>query len=883
MAISAEDKNFLVSLYVGYFNRAPDPAGLQFWIDQVEAGRDTNTIAADFAASPEAKSLYPFLTTPDVSSPTSFITAVYANLFNRAPDAAGQAFWEAQLSSGAVSPADAIDAIIKGATTAPDSTVLSNKIVVGLDFATDAGNTPGFTFDLNGASGNAAKDAISGVTEDAATVTAAQAATDAYLSGASNPGQSFTLTTGVDSTSGGAGNDTFIGGALAPDGVTAATTLNALDNIDGGAGTDTLRLDTTGNQNQSIQGTITGVENLEYIGSGAAIGTVDATNFSNKIEFQQTADTTLSVSNATGQTLELDRVANATTLTAGYAAAQASAELTSSAVVGSATFSISGTGLKTATLNIDKTATKSSVTVTDTGNTTETFNVASSGASTVVLNSTAAKSVAVSGAGAVNLTTGTAPTTSVDASASTGGLTLATALANTASFTGGSGNDTVTVGANTKAIAMGDGDDSLTWTAAALGSGGSADGGAGTDTVTLSAANAATATSNATLGAAFQNSISNFEVFGIQDTAGAVTVDATYLDGMTTISSAGTTGGALTLNNLAANSTLIVTGAAANAINANLKTATGTDDVLNLSFKATDGFTSAGAIVAPGVETLNITTDDTDTTAPTTVFTAPITAAAVKSVTVSGDVGIDLSTGLGATTLTSFDASGVTATGAVGAVSLTTGAVTDNLTVKGGAGNDVLNAAAAATTGKTVTIDGNGGNDTITGSSTLANTLNGGDGNDIITGGSAVDTIDGGAGDDVITSGNGLDMITTGAGNDRVVVSTNTNGNIYQTVTDASVGDILDFAGGAAGAFNSTAITLGGTAVFQDYLDAAAAGNATDDVSWFQFGGDTYAVQDNAAGATFTGGTDLVVKLVGAVDLSNATIDGAGTNYLTLA
>ena len=57
MAISAEDKNFLVSLYVGYFNRAPDPAGLQFWIDQVEAGRDTNTIAADFAASPEAKSL----------------------------------------------------------------------------------------------------------------------------------------------------------------------------------------------------------------------------------------------------------------------------------------------------------------------------------------------------------------------------------------------------------------------------------------------------------------------------------------------------------------------------------------------------------------------------------------------------------------------------------------------------------------------------------------------------------------------------------------------------------------------------------------------------------------------------------------------------------
>lgn len=238
MAISAEDRDFLVSLYVGYFNRAPDPAGLQFWIDQVEAGRDTNTIAADFAASPEAKSLYPFLTTPDVSSPTSFITAVYANLFNRAPDAAGQAFWEQQLSSGAVSPADAIDAIIKGATTAPDSTILANKNTVGLDFATDAGNTPGFTFDLNGASGNAAKNAISGVTEDAATVTAAQAATDAYLNGTANAGQTITLTDGVDELVGTANNDTF---RAILDG-TADDTLTTFDNLDGAGGTDTFNL-----------------------------------------------------------------------------------------------------------------------------------------------------------------------------------------------------------------------------------------------------------------------------------------------------------------------------------------------------------------------------------------------------------------------------------------------------------------------------------------------------------------------------------------------------------------------------------------------------------------------------------------------------------------
>lgn len=250
MAISAEDRDFLVSLYVGYFNRAPDPAGLQFWIDQVEAGRDTNTIAADFAASPEAKSLYPFLTTPDVSSPTSFITAVYANLFNRAPDAAGQAFWEQQLSSGAVSPADAIDAIIKGATTAPDSTILANKNTVGLDFATDAGNTPGFTFDLNGASGNAATSAIAGVTEDASTVIAAQAATDAYLNGVAGVGETLTLTTDTDSGA------AFVGGSedeifsapldTAIDGLVGAQSLQGSDVLDGGAGDDMLNAELNG-------------------------------------------------------------------------------------------------------------------------------------------------------------------------------------------------------------------------------------------------------------------------------------------------------------------------------------------------------------------------------------------------------------------------------------------------------------------------------------------------------------------------------------------------------------------------------------------------------------------------------------------------------------
>lgn len=181
-----------------------------------------------------------------------------------------------------------------------------------------------------------------------------------------------------------------------------------------------------------------------------------------------------------------------------------------------------------------------------------------------------------------------------------------------------------------------------------------------------------------------------------------------------------------------------------------------------------------------------------------------------------------------------------------------------------------------ATATKTVTIDGNGGDDVITGSSTLANTLNGGEGNDNITGGSAVDTIDGGAGDDVITSGTGLDQLTGGAGSDTFDVVAGANGNIYATISDFVVADdTIQFTDQGAETFNSTKVSLAPTATFQDYLDNAAIANGgtNANVSWFQFDGDTFVVNDLSASTTnFVNGTDEVVKLTGLIDLSTQTV-----------
>jgi len=275
--------NAITALYVGYFDRAPDPAGLQFWIDQIDNGREFNTIAADFAASPEAVALYPYLTTPAVSSPAAFITSIYANLFGRAPDAEGLEFWTGVLQDGSVSVADMIEAIIMGARDDAaagtfDKSVLDNKVEVGLDFAVEAGNVAGFEF--NAAAKAAAVAAVNGVTEDQATVDAAKAATDAFVTNGTvsgTVGETFTLTAGSDNLVGTANADTFQAIEL---GGVSDTTLTAFDKLDGGAGADTLELIVTGDLDLPGGLSIKNIETINLSRSGAAPTTaVNASTF----------------------------------------------------------------------------------------------------------------------------------------------------------------------------------------------------------------------------------------------------------------------------------------------------------------------------------------------------------------------------------------------------------------------------------------------------------------------------------------------------------------------------------------------------------------------------------------------------------------------------
>src|SRR5580658_589612 len=117
-------------LYIGYFGRAADPAGLNYWLGQEAAGLSDTQIASSFAVQAETMALYPALATPILldSSPTAeanFINAIYMNLFGHAADTAGLSYWQGQLTAG-VSPGIMISQVISGAQ-GTDTTAFTSK------------------------------------------------------------------------------------------------------------------------------------------------------------------------------------------------------------------------------------------------------------------------------------------------------------------------------------------------------------------------------------------------------------------------------------------------------------------------------------------------------------------------------------------------------------------------------------------------------------------------------------------------------------------------------------------------------------------------------------------------------------------------------------
>jgi S-layer protein len=259
----------------------------------------------------------------------------------------------------------------------------------------------------------------------------------------------------------------------------------------------------------------------------------------------------------------------------------------------------------------------------------------------------------------------------------------------------------------------------------------------------------------------------------------------------------------------------------------------------------------------------------------------------LESIVLTGTTGADASTiqfaAVTATTSQTITIDGSSATGATDNIVVTNASAraTTTFDITSGAGADSVQAGSGADTvatgGNGDTVVANQGNDSV----------NTGLGNDSIVAGLGNDTIDAGAGNDTVTSGNGSEQITLGTGTDTVnLLRLQTSKFVYSTITDltftgsANAANGLDIltgfntgAGGAAETFNTTAISLGANASFSDYLDSGTSTNGTQgELSWFQFNGNTYIVQDNNAALVYTVGSDMVVEIAGLQDLSTMVV-----------
>ena len=132
----------VTELYVATFNRAPDSAGLDYWL--YDSGLQLEGIARSFFDQPETQELY-----PEGYDNRNFVKQVYLNLFNREPDSAGWDYWEEELDSGRIPKSEFILAVMNGAL-GDDAAILHNKEEVGEYFAQKGLNDTDLAKDVMG-------------------------------------------------------------------------------------------------------------------------------------------------------------------------------------------------------------------------------------------------------------------------------------------------------------------------------------------------------------------------------------------------------------------------------------------------------------------------------------------------------------------------------------------------------------------------------------------------------------------------------------------------------------------------------------------------------------------------------------------------------------
>lgn len=110
-------------MYVAYYGRPGDPGGINFWAQEFDQSPDLGLALSAFGSSLEYEQSFGSLTNEQL------VAGLYAQLFNRAPDPGGLAFYVDRLTRGVSTLANIAKQIADG-TTGSDVTTLNNKIRV---------------------------------------------------------------------------------------------------------------------------------------------------------------------------------------------------------------------------------------------------------------------------------------------------------------------------------------------------------------------------------------------------------------------------------------------------------------------------------------------------------------------------------------------------------------------------------------------------------------------------------------------------------------------------------------------------------------------------------------------------------------------------------
>lgn len=693
----------------------------------------------------------------------------------------------------------------------------------------------------------------------------------------------------MDTLVGAGGNDTFVATKVTG-ATTDPSTLNSGDAIDGAGGVNTLKLV------------------LSNVGTTATVLTADVLA---GVTVNNIQNVVLQNASGSARTADFAAIQSASTVTSLNATALSTVSLTNLAtgakVVSSGAASAAGVNfaMKTATdaVSVGFDGGVNGQTITATAGTATAATISSTGAANgatsadiVILSNSAntIKTLAVSAAtnlkatltttdfvaAGAALTVGGAATSvnlgsagvfkTIDASGLTaGGLTVSTGTTLT-SFIGGAGNNVVTVANNPTAAAIitfGAGNDSIIGTAA-LNATTVVDGGAGVNIVSAALVNVASA-----------GNIKNFQTLDVSGFTTALDSALLTASSISAVQFSGSTAATstATIQNVANVGTVNFVGAIDQAPASigsfgNLTlTQTGTTPTLAVNFTAAPAaasttagngfFATVGTLTSTGDTVVNISSGGGANLTGNGIANITDTANTITSINITGAKAFTLggiaATGLLTTTqsvLTKID--GSTATGNLNITANASATVKyDGLIINTGSGNDSITVGV-----KNATVNGGTGTDKFTisvASGVLSDIVT-------ITGGAGVKTV--------------VDALAYGIA--ASATSSGTTGD-YVAFNGAKSLDVLSFAtvsntSGALGAKTS----IGAAATFDQAVFAAESANATT-VTWFQYGGNTY-VENSGLAAAGTTTDNIIIKLVGLVDLSAATVAGAA-GTITLA